>query len=135
MVVLDASSGEIRTLIGGRDGTDENNTIRKGLNRATQVRRQPGSTIKPLLIYAPAIENHGYTPVTFILDQETRFGNYKPSNYDGKYRGWITLRYALSHSINIPAVQVLKEIGINNGISFAEKMGITFADEDRATWQ
>ena len=131
LVVLDASSGEIRTLIGGRDGTDENNTIRKGLNRATQVRRQPGSTIKPLLIYAPAIENHGYTPVTFILDQETRFGNYKPSNYDGKYRGWITLRYALSHSINIPAVQVLKEIGINNGISFAEKMGITFADEDR----
>ncbi|NLO81555.1 MAG: PBP1A family penicillin-binding protein [Clostridiales bacterium] len=131
LVVLDASSGEIRALIGGREGVNDDNVIRKGLNRATQARRQPGSTIKPLLIYAPAIENHGYTPVTFLLDQESQFGNYKPSNYDGKYRGWITLRYALSHSINIPAIQVLKDIGIKNGISFAERLGIPFEDEDR----
>jgi len=131
LVVLDASSGEIRALVGGREGVNDNNVIRKGLNRATQGRRQPGSVIKPLLIYAPAIEHHGYTPVTFILDQETRFGSYKPSNYDGKFRGWITLRYALANSINIPAVRVLQDIGIKNGISFAEKMGIPFADEDR----
>jgi len=131
LVVLDVPSGEIRAIIGGREGLDDNTIIRKGLNRATQMFKQPGSAIKPLLVYAPAIENFSYTPVTFILDAEAKFGEYKPSNFDGKYRGWITLRYALAHSINIPAVRLLKDIGIQNGISFAQNLGIPFHDQDK----
>jgi penicillin-binding protein 1A len=131
LVVMDASSGEIRALLGGRDKDEEADIVRKGLNRATQARRQPGSAIKPLLVYTPAIENFKYTPVTFILDAPTEFGNYKPSNFDGRHRGLLTLRYALAHSINIPAVRVLDDIGVQSGISFAEKLGIPFEKEDQ----
>nr|MBO2493339.1 primosomal protein [Clostridia bacterium] len=130
LVVLDVSSGEVRSIIGGRQYLDGNTVIQKGLNRAI-LPKQPGSTIKPLLVYGPAIEYFGYTPVTFVLDAETKFGDYKPSNFDGKYRGWITVREALADSINIPAVRVLKDIGIQNGIAFAEKFGIPFAEQDR----
>jgi len=130
LVVLDVPSGEVRAIIGGREHLDGDTVIQKGLNRAI-LPKQPGSTIKPLLVYGPAIEYFGYSPATFVLDDEAQFGNYKPSNFDGKYRGWITLREALADSINVPAVRVLKDIGIQNGIAFAEKLGIPFADQDR----
>lgn len=130
LVVLDVPSGEIRAIIGGREHLDGNTVLQKGLNRAL-LPKQPGSTIKPLLVYGPAIEYFGYSPASFVLDAEMQFGDYKPSNFDGKYRGWITIREALADSINIPAVSLLKDIGIQNGIAFAEKFGITFADQDR----
>ncbi|MBM7581346.1 1A family penicillin-binding protein [Caldicoprobacter guelmensis] len=131
MVVLDVPSGEVRAIIGGREYLDGSTVIQKGLNRAIQMPKQPGSAIKPLVVYGPAIEYFGYTPVTFVLDAEVRFGDYKPSNFDGRYRGWITVREALADSVNIPAVRILKDIGIQNGISFAEKFGISFTQEDR----
>ncbi|MCM8900837.1 PBP1A family penicillin-binding protein [Caldicoprobacter algeriensis] len=130
LVILDVPSGEIRTIIGGREYLN-GSIIQKGLNRAIQMPKQPGSTIKPLLVYGPAIEYFGYTPATFVLDAETQFGDYKPSNFGGRYRGWVTVREALADSINVPAVRILKDIGIQNGISFAEKFGIPFAEQDR----
>jgi len=130
LVVLDSSTGEVRAILGGRDVNNADNPVRKGFNRAIQSRRQPGSAIKPIVVYAPAIENFGYTPVTFIEDAPITIGNYTPSNYGGKFRGWVTLREALAYSINIPAVKVLYDIGLENGISFAQNLGIPFAQED-----
>lgn len=130
LIVLDSSTGEVRAILGGREEEDGENSIRKGFNRAIQSKRQPGSTIKPIVVYAPAIENFGYTPVTFIEDAPTTIGNYSPSNYGGNFRGWVTLREAVAYSINIPAVKVLYDIGLKNGISFAQNLGISFAQED-----
>ncbi|NLN42083.1 MAG: PBP1A family penicillin-binding protein [Clostridiales bacterium] len=129
LVVLDSKTGEVRALLGGRA---DNKPVRKAFNRATQSRRQPGSVIKPLVVYAPAIESFGYSPVTFIEDAPFTVDNYSPSNYGGKYQGWITLRKAVAASINIPAVKVLHDIGIDSGISFAKGLGIPFADEDNS---
>ena len=129
LVVLDSKTGEVRALLGGRQ---DDEPIRKAFNRATQARRQPGSVIKPLVVYAPAIESFGYSPVTFVEDAPFTADNYSPSNYGGKYRGWVTLREAVAASINIPAVKVLHDIGIDNGISFAKKLGIPFANEDNS---
>lgn len=128
LVVLDSSTGEIRALLGGRR---DDKPIRKAFNRATQSKRQPGSVIKPLVVYTPAIEDFGYTPATFVEDAPFTIDNYSPSNYGGKYHGWVTIREAVAASINIPAVKVLHDIGIGNGISFAKKLGIPFAPEDR----
>jgi len=127
LVVLDANSGEIRALLGGRQ---IDKSVRKGLNRAVHSRRQPGSSIKPILVYTPAIEYYDYTPVSFIEDSPISFGDYSPSNYDAKHRGWVTLRYSLAHSINIPAVRILHDIGVGSAITFAKNLGIPFEPED-----
>lgn len=127
LVILDAPTGEIRCIMGGREYPED---ARKVFNRTIQSRRQPGSTIKPLISYVPAIENFDYTPVTFINDEPVNYNGYTPSNFDGKFRGPITLRYAIAKSINIPAVKVLKDIGTQNGISIAERFGIPFEKED-----
>jgi 1A family penicillin-binding protein len=127
LVVLHAPSGEIRALLGGRL---IDKPVRKGLNRAVHSRRQPGSSIKPILVYLPAIEYYDYTPVSFIEDAPVSFGDYSPSNYDAKHRGWVTLRYSLAHSINIPAVRILHDIGVNSAVSLAKRLGIPFEPED-----
>ncbi|NLJ40894.1 MAG: PBP1A family penicillin-binding protein [Clostridiales bacterium] len=129
LVVLDSATGGIRALIGGRGPAEP---IRKAFNRAVHSKRQPGSAIKPLVVYTPALESYGYTPVTFIEDAPFTIGNYSPSNYGGKYRGWVTLREAIAMSINVPAVKVLYDIGINGGIGFAKRLGIPFDEEDRS---
>ena len=128
MVVLDSSTGGVRALLGGRS---DDNSIRKAFNRATQAKRQPGSVIKPLVVYAPAIENFGYTPATFVEDAPITIDNYTPSNYGGKTRGWVTIREAIATSINIPAVKALHDIGVSSGVSFAKGLGIPFAEDDR----
>ena len=127
LVVLDTATGELRAILGGREYPEGQ---RKILNRANS-KRQPGSSIKPIIDYSPAIENGRYTTVTFIEDAPVTFGNYSPSNYGGKFYGMVTVRNALARSINIPAVKILKDIGINQGIANAERMGIEFTAGDR----
>ncbi|MDD3242587.1 MAG: PBP1A family penicillin-binding protein [Eubacteriales bacterium] len=122
-VVLDAQSGAIRALIGGREYT-------KGMNRATDARRQPGSAIKPLMVYAPAMESFGYTPATMILDEATSFNGYAPKNSGGKYHGWVTLREAVYRSLNIPAVFTLNAIGVDAGKRFCQSVGLPFEEGD-----
>ncbi len=101
MVVMDHSDGDILGLIGGR--THE---TKRAFNRATDMRRQPGSVFKPIAVYAAALEA-GYSPASVANDVLTVFGkNYKPSNYDGKFRGVISMRTAIQYSINIPAVKI-----------------------------
>lgn len=123
MVLLDHRTGEIRSLIGGR-----NYTHQRGFNRAVDMVRQPGSAFKPVVVYGPALEmgyNSGYVledaPVTYMVNGKP----WSPRNYDGKYRGMITMRTAVQWSVNIYAVKLADEIGIKNGIKFAENLGIT----------
>ncbi len=126
LAVMDTATGELRAVLGGKSYPEGQTHV---LNRAN-AKRQPGSAIKPLVVYAPAIESNQYTPVTFIEDAPITIGNYSPKNSGGKFSGMVTLRTALAKSINIPAVKVLNDVGIENGIETAEKMGIPFTESD-----
>ena len=100
--------------------------------RARDIRRQPGSVIKPVISYAPALQDYGYTAATVILDEPTAFGDYSPRNFGGSYYGWVTLREAVTKSLNVPAVKVLSEIGIDAGKQFAAQCGIEFTESDQS---
>ncbi len=123
-VVLDNDSGGISALIGGR----EHEGMRV-FNRAT-ARRQPGSTIKPILVYAPAFENNTVMTTSMLEDCRKNFDGYSPTNFRDVYYGRVTVRDALALSLNVPAVELLLENGIEYSKSYAEKMGITFDEND-----
>ena len=91
---------------------------------------QPGSLIKPILVYAPAIEKDIISPATKILDEKINISGYAPENADKKYHGYISAKSALANSYNIPAVKLLNEIGIEEAKNFAKKLGITFEPSD-----
>ncbi len=119
VVIIDNNTGEIKAVMGGRS-----NKVRRGLNRATQSLRQPGSSIKPLSVYAPALDN-GYTAGTVVDDAPVTFGNYSPRNYDKTFRGLVTVREGIKNSLNIVAVKVLQDIGIERSIEYLDKFGFT----------
>ncbi len=86
--------------------------------------RQPGSTFKPF-VYADAFKK-GYTPYTIVVDEPIQIGNYAPQNYDGLFRGPVTLKEALSQSLNIPSIKVLSELtNIKDSLATAYDLGIT----------
>lgn len=92
--------------------------------------KQPGSIIKPILVYAPAIENNIVSPSTKLLDEEINISGYSPENADNKYHGFVSVRECLKNSYNIPAVKLLNEIGILNAQNFAQKLNINFSKND-----
>ncbi|MCH5164356.1 MAG: transglycosylase domain-containing protein [Clostridiales bacterium] len=98
----------------------------------SNIVRSPGSTIKPIVCYAPAIEKNIIVPITPILDQKTNFRDYSPSNYKDRYYGWVSCEYALKESLNIPAVKLLECVGTTYAKNFATDMGITVEDEGLA---
>lgn len=97
------------------------------LNR---IIRQPGSAIKPILVYAPAIEYNLIAPATEILDEPTDFEGYTPSNYGGQYHGYVDVRTSLAKSLNVPAVKVFNSVGIDKAKLFARRCGIKFSSGD-----
>ncbi|MDD4358395.1 MAG: transglycosylase domain-containing protein [Candidatus Pacebacteria bacterium] len=140
LVAMNPKNGEILAMIGSADpwadpypeGCDPSKTCKfvPSFNVATIGNRQPGSSFKPFA-YAEAVIK-GYKPdLTLVKDELTNFGNYGgedyiPKNYDGRFRGWVTLRSALAQSLNIPAVKVILNLaGIDDTIALATKMGIT----------
>lgn len=125
MAVVDTQSGAILAMVGGRDYS-----TRRGLNRATQMRRQPGSALKPLAVYGPALEM-GYTTASVLLDEKTSFNGYTPQNAGDRYYGRVTMRTAIRNSLNTTAVRLLDEIGIENAISYLNRMGIPTQDSDK----
>ena len=118
-------SGLVAAMVGGRG---EGGAM--AFNRARDIRRQPGSLIKPVLVYAPALERHGYTAATMLLDEVTVFGDYAPRNSGNKYYGWVTLRDAVKRSLNVPAVKVLDHIGVDTAKAFAASLGVEFDEND-----
>lgn len=112
---IDNETGLITAIVGGRsDGSF--------LNRAYQSYRQPGSTIKPLIVYTPAIELKGYRSDTIVNDHPIEDGC---KNANGKYVGDIPLRSAVSRSINTIAWQLFEEIGPKKGLSYIEGMNFS----------
>ena len=93
-------------------------------------KRQPGSCIKPVLVYGPALNEDIIYPCTQLLDEKITISDYTPKNVGNVYRGYISAREALSKSINIPAVKVLSYVGIEKAKQTAQKMGISFDETD-----
>lgn len=143
-VAIDPRTGQILSLVGSRDFFDKE--IPGQYNIAT-ASRQPGSSIKPI-VYAAAFAL-GYTPETILFDVPTQFSTrcdaygrplygsdnsicYMPEDYDGKFRGPMTLRDALAQSINVPAVKLLYLAGLKNAVAVAQAVGLsTITDPDR----
>lgn len=97
-----------------------------------ELRRQPGSALKPLLVYAPALNADYISPVTQFNDEKSVFNDYSPANFGNEYLGWIDARTALNKSSNVIAVQLLNEIGIEYAKSYAKKAGLTFSADDNS---
>lgn len=131
LVALDPRTAQILAMVGSRDFYDE--SIDGQFNVVVQARRQPGSSIKPI-VYTAAFAK-GFTPSTVLYDVVTPFGvdgiPYTPQNYDLGERGPVTMRTALQGSLNIPAVKTLYLVGVKQAIQFAEKLGYTTFDENK----
>ena len=124
-VLIDPSTGGIRALVGGRG----KHTFR-GFNRASQLKRQPGSVMKPLAVYVPALES-GYDLDSRLPDKPTNFGDYQPKNHDGRYRGEVTMYEAVVDSLNVPAVWLLDQIGVERGMEAVRRFGVPLVEKDR----
>lgn len=121
MVVIDHTTGKVVGTVGGL-GDD---AFTYGLNRATQSKRQTGSSMKPLAVIAPAIEEKIITAATVYDDCETSFGNYKPKNYYSGYKGLSTVRDAIEISQNIIPLKIMAELTPQKSIEYLKKMGIS----------
>ncbi|MFR0585284.1 transglycosylase domain-containing protein [Lactobacillus porci] len=126
-VAMDPKTGAVAALVGGRG-----KHVFRGYNRATQMRRQPGSSIKPLAVYAAALEK-GYHYDSELSNKRQSFGknNYSPVNVDNQYSDQITMYQAIAQSKNVPAVWLLNKIGVSTGVSYLKKFGITVPKSDQ----
>lgn len=126
LVALEPGSGHVKVMVGGYD------FARSQFNRALQARRLPGSAIKPLL-YAAALDK-GYTPASVLLDTPVVFKDrlesgeeteWKPKNYTEKFYGPVSVRSALTHSMNVITIKMLEDVGVGYAAGYAKKLGIT----------
>lgn len=124
-VMMEQESGGIVAALGGRSYQLGN------FNRAA-VKHQPGSTIKPIAVYGPALMKEDYTPYTMIPDQKMTFEGYTAENVLDQYEGSVSIYDALNASKNVPAVWLLDAIGIDYAKSYLEKMGISIKDNGLA---
>lgn len=130
LVLLNNSSGEILSMLGGIDYFDSSHSGQ--VNMSVSL-RQPGSALKPVT-YATAFMK-GYTPATLILDvrkvYQTKKGEgFTPNNYDGRYHGPVLAREALASSLNLPAVEMLSRIGVPDLVKRAHAFGITTLNQE-----
>ncbi|WP_424765970.1 PBP1A family penicillin-binding protein [Paenibacillus sp. sgz302251] len=127
MVIIDHRDGAIKALAGGRD------YVQKALtHNRVQVLRQPGSAIKPILSYGPALETGKMFPWTILENDKKCFGDYCPTEIGNRWGATpVSMTQAIKDSRNLAAVWTLNHIGIQNGIDFAEKLGLEFTKEDR----
>jgi len=122
VIVADPSTGHIVAMSGGRDHDPETN----GMNRAFRGQRPAGSTLKPILAYAPAFNEGIASPGSIVDDAPGQWGDFRPTNYNPReYNGLVTNRYSLLRSLNLPAVRLFQQLGISKGKEYAERMGIT----------
>ncbi|SDD99631.1 penicillin-binding protein [Paenibacillus sp. UNCCL117] len=129
-VMVENKTGAILGMLEGRD------FFKEQMNHATQAYRQPGSTMKPIAAFLPALESGAIQPATVIddvpivLKDGTKAGYHIPENWDDGYHGLVTARHALNQSYNIPAIKLFTEtVGIKEAWEFARKMGIQSVTE------
>jgi len=126
-IAIDPKTGGVSAVVGGRGDY----TIR-GYSRITQMKRQPGSTIKPLAVYTPALED-GYHYDSSLQDKKKSYGTnkYTPTNPDNVYTGSMPMYQAVANSTNAPAVWLLNQIGLKRGIKSVEDFGISVPKRDQ----
>ncbi|MFA9458869.1 transglycosylase domain-containing protein [Halalkalibacter sp. AB-rgal2] len=123
-VLIDHQTGGVLAAHGGRE------YVRKGLNRVN-VKRQPGSSIKPIAVFAPAMMN-GYEPYSLLKDERIDYDGYSPRNYHDHYQGEISLYEAIIQSTNAPAVWLLDQIGLDDSIALLNDVQIEIEDRGLA---
>jgi len=121
LIIIQNSTGEIKAMVGGYDFSSSE------FNRATQAMRQVGSTFKPF-VYSAAFTS-GMTAATTVADTPLHYKDelgrvWQPGNYDGKFKGTITIRQALTESRNVPAVKIASRVGIKNVVDMARHFGL-----------
>ncbi len=124
IVIMETKTGYIRGIGGGR-----NHKGSMSFNYATDAKRQPGSTIKPILSYGPSIEYFKYSPAQPYLDEKIYYNTigsrFVPvENYDHKYKGYLTMREAIIDSRNVTAIKAFREVGSEKAYEFANKLGL-----------
>lgn len=130
MVVIDNSTGNVVGLMGGTDYREKANT--SAFNRATQMTRQSGSSIKPLTVYGPAFERGLSYPGMGVDDSYININGWAPGNFDGAFRGYVSTRYAIAISLNTTAVKTLQKVGIDYAYTFGKNLGLsTLSNNDK----
>ena len=128
MIVMEPETGYIVGMSGGRDSGGG----RMQLNRATQSLRQPGSSIKPIAVYGPALEYGIIEPYSTVVDEPLTIGNWSPKNSNNKFSGTITVQNAVTYSRNIPAIKVLQSLTIEKSFDFLKnRLGVTSLVDER----
>ncbi|AOF48028.1 penicillin-binding protein 2a [Tetragenococcus halophilus subsp. halophilus] len=122
-VAVDPNTGGIQAMVGRRG----EHTFR-GFNFATDMKRSPGSTIKPLSVYTPALEA-GYMPDSTLKDEPQDY--YDAKNFNGEHEGDVPMYEAVARSLNLPAVWMLHELGINKGYNKTKEFGLELTDSDK----
>ena len=123
LIAMDPHTGYVEAMIGGYAFE------KSEFNRAFQACRQPGSAFKPI-VYSAAVVRENLNPATMILDtpitvRDTAIGkSWKPQNFEKEYKGEVTAREALMHSMNTPALKLMEKVGIKNVLAFAKRLGI-----------
>lgn len=122
MVVIDYKTGNVVGTVGGLGEKKET----RGLNRATQSVRQTGSSIKPIAVVAPGLQEKTITAATAYMDEETNFGGkYTPKNQNGKFSNEpVNIRYFIARSLNVPSVKIMRQLTPEKSIEYLNKMGI-----------
>ncbi|EHO45866.1 penicillin-binding protein, 1A family [Lentilactobacillus kisonensis F0435] len=121
------TTGGVTAVVGGRGAH-----VFRGYNRATQIDRQPGSTMKPLAVYTPALEA-GYKFDSELVDKKKSYGtnHYTPKNYNNVYQGKVPMYEALAQSMNAPAVWLLNQIGVDRGYQSVKDFNIPVTKKDK----
>ncbi|HDX9611566.1 PBP1A family penicillin-binding protein [Bacillus toyonensis] len=125
-LLMDNRTGGIKAAIGGRK------YVPRGFNRIF-AKRQPGSVLKPLIVYAPALETKKYNPYSLLTNEKASFEGYEPRNYNRQYTKEMTMYDAILDSANVPAVSLLNELGVEEGKQYLEKGNVHIADTGLST--
>ena len=112
--------------------TNKNGDILAYLSTCGEMNRQMGSIAKPLLVYAPAIQENLVSEITPILDEKTDFNGYSPSNYNDIYHGYLSVKDSLAKSSNVCAVKLLNYLTLNKAKEYANKLKINLTDNDNS---
>lgn len=129
-VALDPKTGGVRALV-GRVGSDQNPGFRT-YNYATQAARSPGSTIKPLVVYSPAVAE-GWSTNKELDNSTTQYGSYEVNNYAGiQSSPTVPMYQALAESLNLPAVATANELGLNTVFEYGKKFGLNMDKVDKS---
>ena len=124
VVLMNPKTGGVPALVGGRGPYQFYSLTMQ------PIKRQPGSTLKPLAVYVPALEQ-GYEVYDILKDEPFNIKEYKPQNSDHTFHGDVTMYEAVAKSYNVSAVWLLEQIGLDKGLKSLERFGIPLVPEDR----